>query len=137
LQGLRTLAPPLLLTALVAAVLFAVGTGETDPTEFRQVHDLEAGTCFWRQHLDAEAWGVVRVVPCDGAWQFQVVNRFWLEAPDGATYPDSEWFEAELARGCEAGWTTYLIPTFEGWRVGDRSAWCFHERGVGPGSSTT
>jgi len=74
---------------------------------------------FTRKHLDAPEWAVVLVVPCEGeAWTSQLTARFSVDR-DG-DYPHNDYFESEAFRGCPEGRTTFLAPTEDGWRDGDR-----------------
>jgi hypothetical protein len=123
------------LAALLACALLA--TACSTPAvegEYRDARDLAYGDCFTRRHLDAEEWATVLVVPCEsGSWSFVMLNRFATEY-DGP-YLDAEFLYEEAGRRCEDGWTTFLMPTEDTWRVGDRIVRCLAEPGFPAGSS--
>lgn len=119
---------------VLAAAMIGLGTWYAltleEPTEFRQIRDLEPGTCFWRKNLESPEWGAVRVVPCDDQWQFAVLNTHWIDA-DGPR-PDDDFFFTQASAHCESGWTLFLNPTPASWGAGDRLLLCLTEPGAVP-----
>lgn len=101
--------------------------------EYIDMRDLSYGDCFTRKHLDALEWATVLVVPCESDdWAFVMLNRF-ATSYDGP-YPSDDFFWDEADRQCESGWSTFLMPTEDTWRFGDRVVWCLAEPGFPAGS---
>lgn len=119
-----------LAVTLLAALVVAcdVPTVEREP-EGRYVSSssLVSGDCIWRKQHEHPVWGSVKVVECSGGqWDFRVLNRIRVDG--GGPFPGDEHLESEAQKGCQTGWTMFLVPSSGLWNSGNHWIICFAER---------
>ena len=99
-------------------------------------NDLRVGDCFDLKDPDAEEVSDVTAHPCTEAHEYEV---FYVGNLAGGEYPTDDAMEAFLIDQCVPAFGAYLgkvyadsvhdfswlTPTPEGWRAGDRSVQCF------------
>ncbi|MEZ4501233.1 MAG: hypothetical protein R3C39_01245 [Dehalococcoidia bacterium] len=137
IERLRPYGAPLValcFTAAVVAFALVATRDEPPPPEYRDLFSLRRGECFTREHLDSPLWAVVEVVSCDSdRWSFGFLS--WFKVDIDGDYPAEDFFIDEAWRRCESGWTTFVYPSEDSWRLGDRAVRCLFEPGSVPPSA--
>ena len=109
-EAIHTPTPPATSTPLIA---------EIDPT------DLQGGDCInstFPDDIDIES---VEIVPCDGPWQYRVLNIIVVENLN--SYPRGEIFDIMAHENCDRRYNFLLAPSRESWMSGDRHIGCLQE----------
>ena len=89
------------------------------------IFDLQVGDCFNSSPNIAELYEVL-LVPCDGFWEFRVLNRLPLD--DLEEWPGEAYFIEQISTRCDPETVSAFYPSEDSWFLGDRSFVCLAEQ---------
>ena len=84
--------------------------------------ELQDGDCINSTLPEGISIETVEIVPCNGPWQYRVLNT--LEVSQSDTYPGEVVFTREALANCDKRSSWWLYPTSESWNQGDRAVSC-------------
>ena len=86
--------------------------------------EIQVGDCVNSTLPEGVSIESVEIVPCDGPWQYRVLNSFVMA---GADYPGENAILQRANQRCDSRFTYFLRPTTESWQLGDRTVNCLQD----------
>ena len=83
---------------------------------------VEDGDCINSSLSEGVAIATVIIVPCEGEWQYRVLNSFHVDEVD--SYPSEEEFDRQALKHCDRRYSDILFPDSLSWRFGERTINC-------------
>ena len=96
----------------------ALGAG-TDALEIRD------GDCVNFTLPDVISIETAVIVPCEGTWQYRVLNSF--DVADSGFYPGEYVFQQRAYESCDRRYSQILVPDDESWYLGYRTVNCLQD----------
>ena len=92
----------------------------------KNVFDLRTGDCFNNRNRNSPDFTRVTTVSCNSAYQYRVVRLVLLS--NTSSLPGESRMATIASDRCPLSSDSYLSPSAESWRAGDRTLVCVQER---------
>ena len=86
--------------------------------------EIQVGDCINSTLPEGISIESVVIVPCDGPWQYRVLNSFVMA---GSDYPGEDAILQRANQRCDSRFTDFLFPLAESWQLGDRTIECLQD----------